>query len=68
MRNLTIRLAIVAMALGVGEYTLGTTTIEQSKVSVESMTVAQLEAAGDSAARLPGFLFGADRSCDLAAA
>lgn len=49
MRNLTIRLAIVAMALGLGEYTLGTTTIEQSKVSVESMTVAQLEAAGDSA-------------------
>jgi len=49
MRNLTIRLVIVTMALGVGQYTLGTTTIEQGKVSVESMTVSQLEAAGDSA-------------------
>jgi tetratricopeptide (TPR) repeat protein len=49
MRHLTVRLAILAMALGIGQYALGTTAVEQSKVSVESMTVAQLEAAGDTA-------------------
>jgi len=47
MWNLTVRLAIVAMALGVSQYTLASTTPDQSKVSVESQTVAQLEAAGD---------------------
>jgi tetratricopeptide (TPR) repeat protein len=49
MRNLITKLVILAMVLGVGPLALGTLAVEQSKVSVESMTVAQLEAAGDTA-------------------
>lgn len=49
MNNLITKLLIVAMALGIGQYALGTTPVEPSKVSVESMTVPQLEKAGDTA-------------------
>jgi tetratricopeptide (TPR) repeat protein len=49
MRHLTVKLMIVAMTLGAGHYALSTTAMDQSKASVESMTVAQLEAAGDTA-------------------
>jgi tetratricopeptide (TPR) repeat protein len=49
MHHLIVKLAILAMGLGIGQYAFGTTPVEPSKVPVESMTVAQLEKAGDTA-------------------
>ena len=49
MRNLILRLAIGAMVLGLAPYGTGATEPQTSKTEVQSMTVAELEKAGDAA-------------------
>lgn len=49
MRQLIVRFVIMAMVLGATRYGAGITDPERTKVPINSMTVAQLEAAGDQA-------------------
>lgn len=48
MRHLTLKLVIVAMTLGAGQYAVSAIA-DQLKTNLDSMTVSQLEAAGDTA-------------------
>jgi tetratricopeptide (TPR) repeat protein len=49
MRKLTTKIVIAAMLMGLAEYGFATPDAEQGKTSMESMTVTQLEQAGDAA-------------------
>ena len=49
MRDITTKVALVAMLMMLSQYSTGTPDPQQDKVSMQSMTVAQLERAGDEA-------------------
>src|ERR1700687_6285086 len=49
MRNLILRFAIGALVLGLAPYGSGATEPQTSKTNMQSMTVAELEKAGDEA-------------------
>jgi tetratricopeptide (TPR) repeat protein len=47
MKHLITKLLVAAMAFGLGEYVVGAGPVTESKTAIESMSVAQLETAGD---------------------
>jgi tetratricopeptide (TPR) repeat protein len=55
MRTLMLRLLIVAVTVGVGQYALKAETVQGSQGPISTMTVPQMEAAGDAARATKNF-------------